>query len=297
VTFPHLVIFSDLDDTLFAPHRLSIDQETRRRIGLIRRQQIPLVFASSRTRAEFEVFQHELGIAQPFICENNAAVCVPRKYFRFAVAHDRDVSGHEVIEFGKPYNDIVATLHHLSAQLDIDVLALSEMSVEELALECRVTMSQARLAKKREYSERFRILDDRRGSVLRLITALDLAGLVCTSRGRHHWIGVNRYDAAGTHLRGLFRRAFGEVVTVAFCDHATATPLLHQADIPLVVPSVSSDQTKLLLARAPMAHLCAADSIGAWAEVILQLAGVVAKNPSAGRSWQSLGPTWSGSSQ
>jgi predicted mannosyl-3-phosphoglycerate phosphatase (HAD superfamily) len=64
-----------------------------------------------------------------------------------------------------------------------------------------------------------------------MIGAFDIAGLVCTSRGRYHWIGAHRDNTAGTWLLDVFRRAYGEVVTVAFCDHPTAAPLLQQADL------------------------------------------------------------------
>jgi hypothetical protein len=65
---------------------------------------------------------------------------------------------------------------------------------------------------------------------------------------------------------------FGEIVTVAFGDHRSAGPLLRQTDVALVVRSGASDETTHLLADVPEARLSVADSVGAWAEVILDLA-------------------------
>ena len=113
------------------------------------------------------------------------------------------------------------------------------MSVEDVAIDCDLPLLQARLAKLREYSEPFRVVDAKPGALPRLFKALRAAGLDCTSRGRYHYVGAIRRDLGGQFLRGLYRRAFGEVVTVAFGDHRSAAPLLRQADVPLVVQSGS----------------------------------------------------------
>ncbi len=43
---------------------------------------IPIVFCSSKTRAEQQVYREELGINAPFIVENGGAVYIPKDYFR-----------------------------------------------------------------------------------------------------------------------------------------------------------------------------------------------------------------------
>ena len=146
------------------------------------------------------------------------------------------------------------------------------MSVEDVAIECDLSLLQARLAKLREYNELFRVVDTGPGAVPRLFKALRAAGLDCTSRGQYHYVGASYPDLGSQFLRDLYRRAFGEVVTVAFGDHRGAAPLLRHADVPLVVQSDSSDDTTELLAAVPAARLSVADSLEAWAEAILDIA-------------------------
>jgi mannosyl-3-phosphoglycerate phosphatase len=99
--FPSMLVFCDLDDTLFDPRTFSVDASTRRALARLEREHLPLVFSSSKTRAELELIQHELGISQPFICETGGAVFVPRGYFGFTVASGVDVAGSAGVELGQ----------------------------------------------------------------------------------------------------------------------------------------------------------------------------------------------------
>ena len=153
------------------------------------------------------------------------------------------------------------------------------MSVEEVANDCELPLLQARLAKLREYSELFRIVDGRPGAQSSLLKALRSTGLDSTSHGRHHHVGATRRDVGGYFLRGLFRRAFGDVVTVAFADCETAVPLLVYADVPMVVRSNLGDETARLLARVSAARLTTVSSIAAWADLILEIARAVQDSP------------------
>lgn len=278
---PSILVFCDLDDTLFEPHTFSVNASAHRALDRIEREHVPLVFCSSRTRAELELIQQELGIHHPFICENGAAVFLPRGYFGFSVAQAVDIAGYEVVEFGKPYAEIVTVLHRAVDRLDIEVVAFSDMSIEDVAIDCGVSLLQARLAKLREYSEPFRVVDAKPGAISRLSKALRAAGLECTSRGRYHHVGAIRRENGDQFLRGLYRRAFGKVVTVAFGDHESAVPLLRHADVPLVVQSGASDVTMHLLTSVPAARLSVADSIGAWAEAILDIASTAQRSRSS----------------
>ena len=270
---PLILVFCDLDDTLFDSRTFSVDASARRALDRIQTEHVALVFHSSRTRAELELIQHELGISHPFISESGAAVFFPRDYCAFGVAQAIDIAGYGVVEFGKPHAEIVTLLHGAAARLGIEVVGFSDMSVEDVAIECDLPLLRARLAKLREYTEPFRVVNARPGVLPRLSRALRAAGLDCISRGRYDHVGAWRRDLGSQFLRGLYRRAFGDIVTVAFGDHRSAGPLLRQADLALVVRSSAPDETTRLLADVPQARLSVADSVGAWAEVILEIAG------------------------
>lgn len=278
---PPVLVLCDLDDTLFEPHTLSVDASAHRALDRIAHERIPIVFCSSKTRAELELIQQKLGIHHPFICESGAAVFIPLGYFGVSVAPARHLAGYEVAEFGKPYAEVVGSLHRAAERLRMEVLGLHDMSVEQVALECDLPLLQARLAKLREYNEMFRVVDGRPGALVRLCKTLRAAGIDCTSRGRYHHTGTIASDIASRFLCGLYRRAFGEVLTVAFGDHASTVPLLRHADVPLVVQDGVNEATARLLTAVPRARLSVADSIGAWAGVILDIASAAQNRGSA----------------
>jgi len=276
-----IVIFCDLDDTLFEPHAFAADRSADGACDRIEREQLPLVLCSSKTRAEIALIQRQLGIRHPFICENGAAVFVPRGYFGVGVAQAHQIAGYEVIEFGKPYKEVVATLQHAVHRLDIQVVGFNDMSVEDVAIDCELTLLQARLAKLREYNEPIRFVDAKPASVPKLLKALRTAGLGCTSRGRYHYVGAIRRGLGERFLRGLYTQLLGgDIVTVAFGDHSSALPLLRQADVPVIVESVGTDETQRLVADVPDAHLSTAASVGAWADLILEISAAVQRRHS-----------------
>jgi mannosyl-3-phosphoglycerate phosphatase len=129
-------------------------------LKLLARCGIPLVLCSSRTRAEIARIQQDLGIVQPFVSENGAALFVPEGYFAFAPQGAQRRQGFEVVEFGRPYSEAVAALRATAASLGVQVIGFSDMSIADVARECGLSLSQARLAKLREYAEPFRIPDN-----------------------------------------------------------------------------------------------------------------------------------------
>jgi mannosyl-3-phosphoglycerate phosphatase len=271
---PSILVFSELDDTLFEPHGRGVDRRARRTIERLGHARIPIVVCSSQTRAELELVQQELGIAHPFVCESGAAVFIPRGYFPFDVPHAREVAGYDVVELGKPYGDVVSTLHRVAERAGVEVVGFSDMSVAEVARECDLPLLQARLAKLREYNEPFRMVDEQSDEMQRLLKMLRGGGLECTQRARLCHAGTVRLEIGVQLLRGLYRRAFGPLLTVAFSDNANAVALLRDADIPLIVQNDRLD-VAAVLRLAPMARLTTVGSVSAWVDTILDISDVV----------------------
>jgi mannosyl-3-phosphoglycerate phosphatase len=272
-TVPSILVFCNLDDTLFEPRTFAADPSTHGAFDRTERERLPLVFCSSKTRAEVAFIHRQLGINQPFVCENGAAVFIPQGYFGVNLAEAQQVAGYEVIEFGKPYGEIVASVHHVVDRLDVNVVGFNDMSVEDVAIDCELPLLQARLAKLREYSEPIRFVDTGSDAMPKLLRALRAMDLGCVTRGRYHYVGAIRRGLGEQLLSGLYRRWFGgDVVTVAFGDHSSAVPLLRQVDVPLIVESGGSDETCRLLSNVPYAHVSTAESVGAWADLIFKIA-------------------------
>lgn len=242
---PRLVIFSELDGPLQDPPA-SAFATAARVLEPVMRASVSLILTSRKTRAELEHVQQQLGIRDPFISESGAAAFVPAESFGGTVAGARPIAGYHAVEFGRAYADVVAALHRTARDLHVGIQGFSDMSVEDVARECQLTLLRARLAKLREYDEPFRILDPSPRARIRLFKALQAARLHCTSVGRYHHVGalLNR-DAAFNLLRALYRRAHGTVFTIGLVDVAAGPHLLKPADH-LVTLAGTDDATRTL---------------------------------------------------
>ena len=239
-------------------------------IEAIDRQGIPLVLCPPQTRAEIEALQLEVGIAQPFISENGAAVFVPRGYLGGPVPHAMQTAAYDVLEFGRPYADVVGILRRTARHQRTEVVGFSDMSIEEVALDCGLSLMRASLAKLREYGEPFRILDLESGRRMRLFKALHDAGLGCTSGLRFDHVGAPVDPALGVVvLTNLLRAAFGPLVTIGIGWSLADVPLLGRVDIPLVVEHTSANLSWQIAGEVSAARIAGRGAEG-WAGAILE---------------------------
>ena len=74
-----LAIFTDLDGTLL-DHDTYEWSPARPMLDRIREEGWPLVFVTSKTRAEVEGLRTEMEVDEPFIVENGAAAFFPPRY-------------------------------------------------------------------------------------------------------------------------------------------------------------------------------------------------------------------------
>lgn len=198
------------------------------------RERIMMVFCSRRTRAQVEGTRQMFGIFHPFVCEGGAAAFVPERYFGSDVESTRKVGGYQAVEFATPYEDTVDVLRRAADRLNIGVLGFNDMSVEQVARECGLSLLEARLAKLREYGEPFRLQCGNPVAERRLFRALEGAGLTCR-RGDdfHHVSGAKGPQAAIAVLTTLYRIAFGSVLTVGARDGTGESEILPHVEIPL----------------------------------------------------------------
>lgn len=227
------VVFSGVSP--LSDERRVIDRDSAV-LRLLADRRIPLVLCSGRTRAELEFVQQTAGLADPFVVEHGGAAFAPDGYFP-----DRLMDGTRrlvrcaVMEFGRPYAQVVELLRRASARARVEVVGFSEMSVDEVAAECGLTPLQARLAKLRDYEEAFRILDPTDGARARLWRALQSAQLGCLTEGRLDFVGAPVDLAVGVQwLASLYRRAAGPLVTIGVGDQPHHVPMLRRVDVPIL---------------------------------------------------------------
>jgi mannosyl-3-phosphoglycerate phosphatase len=191
------------------------------------------VFNSSKTKAEIEFYRKEIGLAEPFISENGAAIFIPKIYFPFMYPCNQTV-GYCVIELGIPYKDLRVKLEVIKKKTGAKIVGFGDMTQEELSKDTRLPLHLALLAKERDYDEPFKILEGDKFSVLAAIAA---EGLHCVLGGGKyfHLTGANDKGAATTILNGLYSRAFDKIETYAVGDGPNDLPMLKVVDKPFFI--------------------------------------------------------------
>lgn len=235
-------MFSEVDRILRAPHTqlFTVAAATLRHPAL---DETALVLCSAKTRAELEFVQQKLDIAHPFICENGGAVVVPPDYFAFDVPNARSVAGCQVVEFGRAYADVIDILHRTADRLRIEIVGFSDMSIEEVATECDLPLLQARLAKLREYEERFRLIDPGSAVRFRLFKALDAASLRGREGGVFDRVGAPVDSSVGVSLlNALYRRGRRDLITVGVSRATPDDNLLRLVDHAIMAPDEAAGE-------------------------------------------------------
>ena len=228
-----LVVFANIDGIAHI-----VDGALRRRasglLEVLARERVPVVSCSGRTRAEVELIGQELALEGPFVTEHGSGVFIPRGYFgpRPGARH---VAGYEVIEFGWPYAEVVGLLGRTAHRLRIATIGFADMSVEEVALDCGISLMQARLAKLREYAEPFHLVNEAPAARRRLLSALAAVGLECTSSGRYDYAsGTADRSASIRVLISLYHQVSGPVLTVGIGKGLHDLPMLRYVDVQLI---------------------------------------------------------------
>ena len=208
------IIFTDLDGTLLDSDSYSYEKANDA-LELIKKFDIPLIFCTSKTRAEIEFWQEKIGNNDPFISENGGGIFIPKNYFSFKFFIHKEFDKYFLIKLGTNYNQLIDFIRFLKEKYEI--LSFPDMTVEEIAEDADLELFQAELAKKREFDLPFKILNkNQEKDILNDIKKNDLN---YTIGGRYyHLLGKNNKGEAVKILSDLFRRKYGNIKTFAIGD-------------------------------------------------------------------------------
>lgn len=257
---PPYLIFTDLDGTLLdaATYSYTAAEEALR---LVRERNIPVIFVSSKTRAEIEPLRARLHNTDPFIIENGGGVFIPTGYFEAAIQGAQKRGGYDVVELGESHARLRAALQDIGKAVGCRLSGFGDMSAQEIAERTGLTREQAGLARQREYDEPFLIEGGAESDlVMREIhRQAETRGLRCTRGGRFfHLMGRSDKGRACRLLMeayGVGKASGGRPVTVGIGDSLNDLPMLAAVDRPIVVqrPDGTFDPDLRLekLARTP----------------------------------------------
>jgi mannosyl-3-phosphoglycerate phosphatase len=259
------IVFSDLDQTLLDGRDYS-HAEALPGLALLEDQDIPLVLCTSKTRPEVEFHRSRLNNPHPFVVENGGAVYIPTGYFGFDFEYDRRTADCLVLELGLPYRVLVEALAGLKRKTGLPLRGFSDMTVQEVASRCGLSLVQAAWAKRREYDEPFLIPAP--DAAVAVIAAADVP---VTQGGRFFHLAASDKGRAVSMLMALFERARPGAVSLGIGDAFNDLPLLEAVDIPVLVQDSGGGYDP----RIAIPGLRYADGIGpaGWNAAIASLVG------------------------
>jgi mannosyl-3-phosphoglycerate phosphatase len=232
-----ILIFTDLDGTLLNHDDYSFE-DALPALEMIKKSGIPLILTTSKTRREVELLQKELGIDDPFIVENGAAIYFPPKYTEFFIDDTQQEPPFQIIQIiqlGISYDRIRSFIDEIRDRFDIR--GFGDMSVQEISDITGLSMGQSEFARAREYTEPFMINADQD---IHLLQGLAMEhGIKITKGGRfHHMIGVNQDKGEAIKLvRNIFdQKENAKHLAIGLGESTNDVPMLNNVDIPVLIP-------------------------------------------------------------
>ena len=260
-----LIIFTDLDGTF-----LDYDTYSFSALGhiLVRleKMQVPLIFCSSKTRAEIEAVRQKCNNSHPFISENGGGVFIPEGYFPFSIQGSINQGGYEVVRLGASYAELVEALREASAITGVAVRGFNDMTPEEVALECNLSITEARLAQQREFDEPFHLLKQEAEAERRLCKAIEESGYHCTRGSRFfHILRKSDKGKAVNLLISFYRKLKSSLITISLGDSLNDLPMLRETDSAVLVQKSNGGYDEEVLREMPDITRAPAPGPQGWA--------------------------------
>jgi len=227
------LIFTDLDGTFLNHHDYSFEASFEA-LQKIKEADIPLIFTTSKTKAEVEYLQEKVGISEPFIVENGAALFIPEGYKGFDLTSLSYYDDKRVMVFGESYRKVLEFYRdHKEA---FGMLGFSDMSDAKITQLTGLNQRDVMLAKQRDFTEPFILQDETKLNALKKLA--QSYGLKITQGGRfYHLMGASQ-DKGISVLKTieLFEALYHEKIrSIALGDSQNDIEMLEHVDIPILI--------------------------------------------------------------
>ena len=268
----NLILFTDLDGTLLDHYSFSW-MAAGEALAEVERRRIPLVFCTSKTRAEVEVLRRKIGNAHPFITENGGGIYIPHGYFPQRIEGAVTVKTYHCIALARPYEEITEALEEIAAAAGVDAVGFHQMSAKEIAENSGLDQQQVQLARQRDYDEPFFLAGattKKEEAFVRLARERKLEVV----RGDRFW-HLNAGSDKGRAVRELmkhFRAAWRmKLRAIALGDCANDLSMLVAADLAVLLPRHDGSFDEAVTAKLPRVIRGAAPGPVGWNEAVLEL--------------------------
>ena len=208
--------------------------DARPGIDALKNAGIPLVFASSKTRRELEVWRKRIGNTDPYIVENGGALLVPTTWKPMPQRAQQAATGLYRVEIGVPLARLRAALREISAELGAGLRGFGDLTREELMEHSGLSGEDLEHALAREYDEPFLSTQPLTGGQKARLAQLARARWLNVSRGGrfYHLTGPTSKARAA---QVLLETMAPPVTIIAVGDAPNDLELLKLAQHPIVV--------------------------------------------------------------
>ncbi|MCP4134420.1 MAG: HAD-IIB family hydrolase [bacterium] len=233
------IFFSDLDGTLL-DHTTYSYAEAEEGISLLKKNNIPLVLVSSKTRQEIEELSRELQLVSPFIFENGGGIAWPategeKAYNYSMMMYDIDILGLKLEEL-KQHLNLVADV------MKSKITTIVDMTIDELIVFTGLSQKKAELAQKRKASLPF-ILSEKKeigiDELNKINTIVNKKGLSITKGGRFFHLS-SKGSSKGAAIKKVVenyakKSGDGTITSIGIGDSENDIPMFLSVDIPFLV--------------------------------------------------------------
>lgn len=211
-----IIIFSDIDGTLIDHDTYRYDA-ARDCLAFLKRHRIPLVLASSKTRAEIVPLRYELGFDDcPAICENGAGIVE---------------GGAEGDASRLDYSRLRQELNKIPRDLRRHFLGFGDMTLQELTAATGLAPDAAERARRRDFSEPG-LWSGSEAEKAKFLDILGKAGVTATKGGRFLTLSFGATKA--DRMTEILVR-YGHPVSVALGDAPNDREMIEAADYGVII--------------------------------------------------------------
>jgi mannosyl-3-phosphoglycerate phosphatase len=271
-----IAIFTDLDGTLIRHEDYSF-APVKSLLRKLQSKRIPVILASSKTRAEIEHYRREMKLVDPFIVENGGAILIPRGYFephylRSYQDRLRKRGNYACIELGRPYKDLIKVLDEIRATTKVPLVGFHQMDLDQIVEHTGLERRQARMAARREYDEPFLIPGDPSPKMVRTVKRLAAQrGCSVVKGGRfYHLTGKSTKGHAVRVLMRLYRMGRRIQVFIGLGDSENDLSLLESMNVPILMAKPDGTFDATILRRIPSVKRALAGPAG-WLQIVSTL--------------------------
>ena len=266
------LIFSDLDGTLLDPHTSSWSA-AEEALQEIERRVVPLIFVTSKTRAESEILRRKLSNTHPFVTESGGGIFIPEGYFNLHLQGAQRVARYHCVSFGRPYAEVTAALEAIAAEVGADVVGFHGMSTREIAQNTGLGRRQAELARQRDFEEPFFFAGASESAINKFVQAARHRGMEVTKAGRFWHLSAGHAERrAVTYLVKLYRTAVrSRLRSVALGHGSNHLSLLSAVDQAILLPQPDGSFDSGVLSRLPHVTRGTAPGPIGWNQAVLQV--------------------------